>query len=241
MADGSPAENHSEPSPWSRPAVLVSGGFLLILVLAGILVAVAGGGHQADHSAQRQSAIPQPSTTSSAAPANPETCTLSAGPQSIPSASPPAGTQWASVGSMQAPQASRLYGPQRTAGGFGTCFARSPAGALLAAINLWAESTAAPPSQVFAKLAVGAPPRLGNNARMDAGGSVQLAGYRYESYSPARAQVSIVLRGPEGKLAAAITTMVWAVGDWKYLFPPNGTPPVQVISDLTGYVTWSAF
>ncbi len=221
--------------------VLVSGGFLLMLVLAGILVAVAGRGHHADHAARRHSTVAQPPTTTSIAPANPEACTLPAGPQSVPSASPPAGTEWVSVGSMQAPQASGLYGPQHTAGVFDTCFAHGPAGALLAAINLWAESTAAPPSQVFAKLAIGAPHNLDNNARLDAGGSVQLAGYRYESYSPARAQVSIVLKGPEGKLAAAVTTMVWADEDWKYLFPPNGTPPVQVISDLTGYVSWSAF
>ena len=48
-------------------------------------------------------------------------------------------------------------------------------------------------------------------------------------------------KGPEGKLAAIVTTMTWTGGDWKYVFPPNGTPPVQVIPDLTGYVSWSAF
>ena len=58
---------------------------------------------------------------------------------------------------------------------------------------------------------------------------------------PAQAQISIVIRGPEGKLAAIVTTMTWTGGDWKYVFPPNGTPPVQVIPDLTGYVSWSAF
>jgi hypothetical protein len=142
---------------------------------------------------------------------------------------------------MQVPQAPDLYGPQRSSGGFDTCFAHSPAGALFAAVNLWGESTAAPPSEVFQKLAVGAPRSLGNNARLDSGGSVQLAGYRYDSYAPSEAQISVVLEGPDGKLAAVVTTMAWTAGDWKYVFPPNGTPPVQIVADLTGYVSWSAF
>ena len=241
MTNGSPSENHPEPSPWSRPVVLFSGAFLLVLVLAGILVAVTDVGHDKHHAGRVQSLIAQRPTTASAAPVASGACALAAGSQAIPSASPPAGTQWASVGSMQAPQAPHLYGPQHTAGVFDTCFAHSPAGALLAAINVWAESTAAPPSQVFARLAIGAPHNLGNSARLDSEGTVQLAGYRFDAYSPAQAQISVVLKGPQGKLAAAVTTMEWADGDWKYVFPPNGTPPVQVISDLTGYVSWSAF
>ncbi len=239
MPDSTPSANHPEASPWSRPVVLISGAFLLGLLLAGMLVAVTGGGSHQARPSEPQPTIAQRAAAS--ATSSEGGCSLAAGGQSIPSASPPAGTQWASVGSMQAPQAPSLYGPQRSSGGFDTCFARSPAGALLAAINLWAESTAAPPSQVFAKLSIGAPSNLGNNARLDSGGSVQLAGYRYDSYSPAQAQISIVLQGPQGKLAAVVTTMAWADGDWKYVFPANGTPPIEVIGDLTGYVSWSAF
>jgi hypothetical protein len=240
MPDGNFAEHPSEQSPWSRPVVLVSGAFLLVLVLAGILVAFTGGDQHQTQPAPAQPSI-SPRDVTTAAAANPGACTLTGGSRSIPSASRPAGTHWASVGSMQAPQAPDLYGPQRRSGLFDMCFAHSPAGALLAAANLWAESTAAPPNEVFQRLAVGAPRDLGSNARLDNGGSVQLAGYRYDSYSPSQAQISVVLKGPEGKLAAVVTTMTWAGGDWKYVFPPNGTPPVQVISDLTGYVPWSAF
>ena len=111
----------------------------------------------------------------------------------------------------------------------------------MAAMNLWAEGTAADPSAVFAHLAIGAPADLGNSARLDAGGPVQFAGYRYESYDPRTARLLVVIRGPEGKLAAAETTMTWVAGDWKYLFPPGGAPSIEVIADLTGYVPWSAF
>ena len=50
-----------------------------------------------------------------------------------------------------------------------------------------------------------------------------------------------MFQGPEGKLLAVVTTMVWHDGDWKYLFPPAGAPAMQVIADLSGYVQWSSF
>ena len=172
-----PPDEQHEQSPWSRPGVLISGAFLLALILAGILVAVSGGGgHHTTHSTAQQPAAS--TTTPTSNPTSSTACTLPPGSQAIPSSSPPVGTQWATVGSMQVPQAPNLYGPQRTHGVFNTCFAHSPSGALLAALNLWAESTAADPSQVFQKLAVGAPKNLGNNSRLDASGPVQFAGYK---------------------------------------------------------------
>ena len=42
MPDRNFTENRSDQSPWSRPVVLVSGAFLLVLILAGILVAFTG-------------------------------------------------------------------------------------------------------------------------------------------------------------------------------------------------------
>jgi len=53
--------------------------------------------------------------------------------------------------------------------------------------------------------------------------------------------VAIVFQGPEGKLLAVVTSMVWRNGDWKYVFPTAGTPAMEVIPDLTGYVQWSSF
>ena len=142
---------------------------------------------------------------------------------------------------MQVPQNPGLFGPQHTAGPWSTCFAHDPSGALLAAMNLWAEGTAVAPGELFARLAVGAPKNLGSDVQLDSDGPIQFAGYRYGSYSAAVAQLVIVLQGSEGKLLAVATTMVWAGGDWKYLFPPDGAPAMQVLGDLTGYVQWSGF
>ncbi len=230
-------EASSERSPSSRPSVLLSGAFLLALVLLGIIVAATGdgtSGRQPGRTNGIRLAPPPAKATASGCPGSP------AGSQAVPSTNPPQ-AQWGTVGSMQVPQNPTVYGPERSDGPWETCFAHNPSGALLAAMNLWAEGTAADPSAVFHHLAIGTPADLGNNDRLDAGGPVQFAGYRYESYDPTTARLLVVIRGPEGKLGAAETTMKWVGSDWKYLFPPSGAPSIEVIPDLTGYVPWSAF
>lgn len=237
-----------ERSPWSKPSVMLSGMFVLALLLGGIAFVIFNGGNSTHHTNTGASATSNPagSATAPATTGAPSTtsCTLPAGNQSVPSGSPPSGTRWATVGSMQVPQAPSVYGPQRTSGVFYTCFAHNPAGALLAAINLWAEgSTTATPSQVFQRLAVGAPKNLGSSSNLitAAGGSVQLAGYKYDSYTATDAALSVVLQGPQGKLVAIVTPMKWTGSNWKYVFPANGVPSFQAISDLSGYVPWSEF
>src|SRR5947209_380501 len=163
-------------SPWNRPSVLLSGAFLLLLILAGIIIAISGGGG-GHHTTSTPPATQGPTSNSSTTPTVSSTaCTLPAGDQTIPAASPPAGTTWNQVGSMQAPQAPSTLGPQHTNGVWNTCFAHSPSGALLAAFNLWAEGTAADPNQVFHRLAIGAPANVGNGERLDSQGTVPFAG-----------------------------------------------------------------
>ncbi|MGH2867817.1 MAG: hypothetical protein ACRDNK_09645 [Solirubrobacteraceae bacterium] len=241
MSDRSSShQRRPERSPWSRLSVLISGAFLLALVLLSVIVAVTGGGS----SDAGRPTSPQPAVSSPAPPSKAQAgasgCTLPAGPQTVPADNPPQ-AQWGTVGSMQVPQNPAVFGPQRSNGPWETCFAHNPSGALLAAMNLWAEGTAVPPGELFERLAVGAPKNLGSSAQLDSNGPVQFAGYRYDSYTPSEAQVAIVFRGPEGKLLAVVTSMVWSGGDWKYLFPAGGAPAMQVIADLTGYVQWSSF
>ena len=98
---------------------------------------------------------------------------------------------------MQAPQSRQAYGPQRTNGVWNTCFAHSPSGALLAALNFWAESTAAPSGEVYRHLAIDVPSQaLKTTSRLDDEGPVQFAGYKYQSYSSSTAQVIVVIKGP---------------------------------------------
>lgn len=229
-----------EQSPWARPSVLISGAFLLLLVLAGILIAVLGGG-STEHHAQATAQPPAPQRPKISG-ANPNGCSLPAGNQTVPYASPPAGTQWGQVGSMSAPQAPSVFGPQRVNTVWNYCFAHNPAGALLAAFNFWAEGTAAPSGQVYRHLAIDVPAAAyPTSTRLDSDGPVQFAGYKYQSYDPSDATVVIVIRGPQGGLEAVSTEMRWVHNDWRYSFPSNGTPALQQIGDLSGYVQWSAF
>ncbi|MGH2867160.1 MAG: hypothetical protein ACRDNK_06265 [Solirubrobacteraceae bacterium] len=232
----SPTEPAPERSPWSRPSVLLASAFLLALVLLGVLVAAIGDSGGGRHPAVPQTTAARPAGT----PANASACSLPAGVQAVPSTGPPQ-ARWGTVGSMRVPQSPAVFGPQRSDGPWETCFAHNPSGALLAAMNLWAEGTAVPPNELFRRLAVDAPRNLGSSAQLDSRGPVQFAGYRYESYTPSDAQVTIVFQGPDGKLLAVVTAMVWAGGDWKYVFPTAGAPAMQVIPDLTGYVQWSSF
>ena len=241
-------EYGEERSPWSKPSVMLSGMFVLALLLGGIAFVIFNGGNSTHHThtgASATSGTSASATTPTTRATGPTGgCSLPAGNQSIPSGSPPSGTQWATVGSVQVPQAPSVYGPERRSGVFYTCFAHAPAGALLAAINLWAEgSTTATPSQLFQRLAVGAPKNLGSSSNLitAAGGSVQLAGYKYDSYTASGAAISVVLQGPQGKLVAIVTPMRWTGSDWKYVFPANGVPSFQAIPDLSGYVPWSEF
>jgi hypothetical protein len=235
-----PSEREVSPerSPWSRASVLLSGAFLLALVLAGILVAAtSGGGHGTVRSrplSGARRAAPAPRSAGAAR------CALASGDQRVPWSSPPP-ARWGTVGSMAVPQSPAVFGPQHSSGPWNTCFAHNPGGALLAAVNVWAEATAVAPGALFQRLAVGAPRDLGNNDQLDSGGPVQFAGYRYLSYTPAQALVDVVVQGPRGALAAVLTPMVWRAGDWKYVFPAQGVPPIEVIPDLAGYVPWSSF
>ena len=237
---------------WDSPAAYkIAAGFLLVVVALGVWIVVTGNSgttktahNPASPPRQQQASGGATTPTTSASSNNSTSCSLPAGSQSVPYNSPPSATNWATVGAMQVPQAPGTLGPQHTSGVWNTCFAHSPAGALLAAINVWGEgSTTASASELFQRVAVGAPRNLGNNESLDtaAGGSVQFAGYKYDSYTPAEAEISVVLQEPAEKLVALAMSMRWNGSDWKYVFPSSGLPPLEVIPNLTGYVTWSDF
>ena len=116
-------EAPAERSPWSRPSVLLSGAFLLALVLLGVVVAVIGGGSNGVHRTTTPTTAARPAPISAKATAS--GCSLPAGSQAVPSSSPPQ-AQWGTVGSMQVPQNPAVYGPQRTGGIWNTCFAHNP-------------------------------------------------------------------------------------------------------------------
>ena len=232
-------EASSERSPWSRPGVLLSGAFLLALVLLGILVAATGGGSGGGRPANRTTAAARPAERSASV--STSGCGLPDGSQSVPWSGPPT-AQWGTVGSMQVPQNPAVYGPEHSDGPWETCFARQslrgaagrdePVGrgngrasrrAVRAACGRGAEESRQQRPARFAAARFSSPATATTPTR------------------PLRLRSRSSFEGPEGKLLAVVTSMVWRDGDWKYVFPTAGTPAMQVIPDLTGYVQWSSF
>jgi hypothetical protein len=235
-------------SPWSSTSLQVATLFLIVLAVVGIAIAIFHHGSQrhtrvgnappASHGAN-----PPATTTAAAAPTG-GLCSLPAGDQQVPSASYPQGVTWQAVGTMTAPQSSTL-GPQHVKDGINVCFAHSPSGALLAAMNLWAEgSTQISERKVFSTLAIHVPSVVTNQpAGQDYEAGLQLAGYKFDSYTSSNALLEVVFRHEQGGLSAVQTPMSWTGDDWKYVFPPAG--PVSTTLNGTQvqppYVAWSAF
>lgn len=250
-------DNDQPASPWSRTSVQLSTLFVLMLLVVGIAIAIFHHGSSSPKTAvtnhPKGGAQTSPVGTTTSAAANPGRCSLPAGSQEVPSTSPPAGVTWNVVGSMNVPQAASL-GPQSTNHGLEVCFAHSASGALLAAMNYYAEGTSSTVTarQLAEQLSVNVPKALlaqpGNGASGEletaAGGPVQFAGYKFDSYSGARATYDIVIQGPKGALTSITTTMIWSDDDWRYSWPADNNPSMEVLQERTlaaPYVAWSEF
>jgi hypothetical protein len=249
-------DNDQPRSPWSRTSVQLSALFVLMLLVVGIAIAIFHHGSSAKNATTNHAkggAQTSPAAAATSGAANPEGCSLPTGSQEAPSTSPPAGVTWNVVGSMNVPQSGSL-GPQRTKDGLQVCFAHSPSGALLAAMNYYAEGTSSTVTarQLAEQLSVNVPKALlaqpGNGASGEleaaAGGPVQIAGYKFDSYSPERATYDIVIQGPHGALTSITTTMIWTGQDWRYSWPADNNPSMEVLQERTlvaPYVAWSEF
>jgi hypothetical protein len=238
-------DGHGHGSPWSSTSFQIATLFLIILAVVGIAIAIF---HHGSHHARAgnppaTSHAGSPSATTTASTAAGGLCSLPAGNQEVPSASYPQGTSWQPVGSMEVPQSAAL-GPQHVRHGINVCFAHNPSGALLAAMNLAGElSTEISERQVVEELSVDVPQGVTTAPAANDWPAVQIAGYKYDSYSPTDAVVDIVLRHDQGGLTVTQEAMRWTGNDWKYVVPPQG----PISTTLNGaqveppYVAWGPF
>jgi len=232
-------------SGWAERRFVASAAVIAVLMMSAVLVLVTGGGRKAASRPGRSASSPAP-TPARRGPAGASGCSLPPGGQSIPQVAPQ--TAWQLVGSMAAPSAPATVGPQRTVDGFRVCFAHSPLGALFAAVNFWAEGTAAPPGAVYQHLAADTPlraqaitaARTDGAGRLDALTKVQVAGYALTAYDPATAVITLAFQLSDGAFVSVPTALRWENGDWRYVVAAGGTVPgAAQISDLNGYVAFS--
>ena len=249
----------SEMSPFaSRGFVFSAAGVGLLVVAAVVLVVGTIAGDRApstDRSRARAAAgVPalggRGSVGGGALSADdPRGCLLPAGSQAVPVTAPVSG--WGLVGSMAAPAAPATIGPEKWIDGVRVCFAHSPAGALFAAASFWAEATAVPQTVLYGQLAADTPARAVAVAQAQGAtqrlqdidgdpGTVSIAGFQYTAYTPAQANVSIVLAGPGGELVSVPCSMLWQDGDWRLVVPPSQQLAAGTPASMNAFVSWEA-
>ena len=233
---------NEDQNPLTKPKFIISAVVVAIIVALGVILALVprGGG----------TASPEPSTTSTSTSSGQPTATSAASVCGLPSgdqakpATTPADTKWELVGKIAAPTSPAEFGPGKTeTNGLRSCFAHSPTGALYAAANMTALSSAGKADLVYQQLAVPSPERdaVLKSTPTAAPNSVtaQLAGFTFRSYEADRAVIDLAFKGANGTFVSIPVPLQWYEGDWKFVVPATGDTGARQLSDLSGYVEWA--
>ena len=174
------------------------------------------------------------------------------------------GLRWSDFYGVELPVSAQA-GPRETSGGLAAGFARSPLGALLAAVNIGVRANAQWGPRIFAAVIrrqVTGPDAAALLANCEVAygeasqsrhvtdgqplGNVDVTeeGFRWVAYTPAAAILDLVSAGPgsQGSTVRASTQIetVWDGGDWKLVAPPGGDwgNAATGLSSLSGYAVF---
>jgi len=159
-------------------------------------------------------------------------CGLPDGDQSTPTEGPKA--KWVLVGRTAIPT-NKNIGPGKIEEGVPECFARSPIGAVFAAMSVFAagRNSEASASHLQDRLAKPDDSKPGSSDPT----VFQFAGFRVDHFDPAHATVTIPVRATTGSkaggLAATTIDFVWARGDWRVV-----NLNLSSLASLAGFVEW---
>ena len=233
---------NEDQNPLTKPKFIISAVVVAIIVALGVILALVprGGGTASPEASTTSTSTSsgQPTATSAAS-----VCGLPSGDQAKP-ATTPADTKWELVGKIAAPTSPTQFGPGKTeANGLRSCFAHSPTGALYAAANMTALSSAGKADLVYQQLAVPSPERdaVLKSSPTAAPNSMtaQLAGFTFRSYEADRAVIDLAFKGANGTFVSIPVPLQWYEGDWKFVVPATGDTGARQLSDLSGYVEWA--
>jgi hypothetical protein len=220
-----------------------------VIVAALVVVITATGHHRRTPAAHAPAgtAAGAPSTPAASTPAAAAAVTSTPAPlvTAIPT-TPPTGVTWQLFQGVALPF-SATDGPSRISGTVYAGYSHTPYGALIAEMQISARYLITPhggwrpvvEQQVMpgTQRDAYATARATSGDDPPAGGLAQFAGFRFVTYTPNIAVISIADRSPEGGLSSLDATMHWVDGDWKYELPPIGTQ-LQPLSNLTNYIPW---
>ena len=160
--------------------------------------------------------------------------------------SAPTDVTWQIVNTVALP-VSRSAGPLITNGVIGRCYAHTPRGAVMAALNLtYRVAIEAPQTTVLDQQAVPSTGEQTLRANLQTvtqsfqpGDAAQIAGFRVVSYTPDTTVIALVNgRQNASTLKESDVTVQWNGGDWKLVIQPDGSIGTQAvhINSLAGYV-----
>ncbi len=226
-----------------RPRGLVAAAVVLVLLVGVSLLTLL---LNRDGDGAGQAAPPTgPAIAPSSAPSTVPTEALA------PLTAAPAGVTWELFQGVALPT-SRTDGPTRVDGAVHAGFSRTPTGALLANAQI-ADRSLIEPSldglrQIAEEQLVEGPGKVAYlnlvnsfTGRNDppAAGYAQYVGFRFITYSPDLAVISLATRGKSGRIQTGTDTLRWVDGDWKLELPASGLQQPQVVANLAGYIPWS--
>lgn len=238
-----------QPSPFRRPSWMLSAAAVGIAATAGIALFVAHP-RSSESTVGVQVANPAPSANGSASACHPTDTDLV-----VPS-STPGGLTWQMFGPFPLPYSSTA-GPLVMEDGLAWCYARTPLGAALAAVQISTRMQAGDDAgRVSAAQAMpGTGLTLWNKKLFSQGaidtsrpdGTVQIGAFRVVSFSPQMAVIELCpSEGRAGHVRAYAITLGWDT-DWKLIVQPNGelSPPPHrlpsadgIVPEGEGFIRW---
>ncbi len=256
-------ERDIDQSPWTRPGFVLAGVVVVLALACGLYLAIGGGGHHAtasSSSGRSTTAVPttRSSTGRSTSPtkSKPGGCNVPPGPQAVPQVAP-ADITWQLWRGVALPW-SASAGPGSVHGDVAACFAHSPLGALLAAVQLpyrvgysphWlvaVDAMTVPNAgrqalirQVRASIATQGTGFL--YAPTPESQIQQVAAFQVVSYDGGTAVIDLVERSESGTMGVAPFTVQWLDDDWRLVLEPTGalSGPAQPVSSTVGYIAWA--
>jgi hypothetical protein len=228
------ARNRGAGSPW----MMISAVVVALVVVLGLALALTGGSKKSPSAAGDSAATPSATAASGGS-----TCAPSDTDTSLPVAAP--AVSWQLVDTVALP-VSTSAGPLQVDGPVARCYAHTPRGALMAALNLFYRAVVAAPS--IAVLQQQAVPGAGTTLLeqqiaavtqpVQPGDLAQIAGYRIVSYTPQTTVVTLVNGSEQSNtLKSCDVTVQWSGGDWKLVVGSDGSisSPATSIPSMAGY------
>lgn len=239
---------------FAQKRTVASAAVLIVTLLTGLMTIALSDDEPA---AEPQQAGAAPASLPQLPPLPPlEACPEQPEPDGTEPRSAPYEVSWSTYHGLGIPFSSTA-GPHAAEGDVARCFARTPAGAIVAALQISARYSLADDWRPVLEFQVAPGHERDSAARRMAERSaakgaeeiedadpdefMQVAGYQVISFSADAAAIRVA-RGSvdRGTAIATIYTVEWIDGDWRLRIQPNGssTSATQSLKSLAGFTPW---